>query len=244
MYLGLKNISKDATSAVKSSVHKKSAKKKSTAAAAAALQEAEQEAVSKSRQPADSTIAPDKPPQPSPASLQDKRTESKTETRPPTSKRPVVQQFNSRTYRVKTKDRKSVLSLPEVQAKLQAPRNRKSHLPIKVKPMAPTPPIRQHLQKLSPSPVLNDRENDVTGKMPATATTISCKDSTSLAAEYQPENWVPTAVGSARKKRLVLCYLCGKEFGTASLPFHEPQCLKVGCYRKNNNIIISCQTCE
>jgi len=23
-----------------------------------------------------------------------------------------------------------------------------------------------------------------------------------------------------------LCYLCGKEFGTASLPFHEPQCLK------------------
>lgn len=147
--------------------------------------------------------------------LLDKRTESGTEVRPSTTKRPVCQQFNSRTYRVKTKDRKSVLSLPEVSK--QTPKNRKSHLPIKVKPIAPTPPIRQRIQKM-PSPS-NDQENV---KQNIISERIEKKTE-----EYQPEKWVPTAVGSARKKRLVLCYLCGKEFGTASLPFHEPHCLKV-----------------
>jgi len=206
IYLGLKTISKDATSAVKSSVQKKtSAKKKSKET----MMKAEQEAMSMSRHPPNTSTL-DKP------LLMDKRTESGTEVRPSTTKRPVCQQFNSRTYRVKTKDRKSVLSLPEVSK--QTPKNRKSHLPIKVKPMAPTPPIRQRTQKMS-SPS-NDQEN---AKQNIVSENIEKKTE-----EYRPEKWVPTAVGSARKKRLVLCYLCGKEFGTASLPFHEPQCLKVG----------------
>jgi hypothetical protein len=101
----------------------------------------------------------------------------------------------------------------------QTPRIRRSHLPVKVKPMAPTPPVRQRVQKPSP-PVDSDRGGtDGEGKTPS---------ADPAPGEYRPENWVPTAVASARKKRLVLCYLCGKEFGTASLPFHEPQCLKVG----------------
>ena len=28
------------------------------------------------------------------------------------------------------------------------------------------------------------------------------------------------------KPRTVVCYLCGREFGTQSLSIHEPQCLK------------------
>lgn len=28
-------------------------------------------------------------------------------------------------------------------------------------------------------------------------------------------------------KRTLTCYLCGREFGTASLPLHEPKCLEV-----------------
>lgn len=209
--LGLKNISKDATSAVKSSVQKKtSAKKKSTAAA-----EAEQEVASQPcKRPGTATL--DK------SLLDAKRTgDGEPEAQPSTAKRPVAQQFNSRTYRVKTKDRKSVLSLPEV-TKLQTPKYRKSHLPVKVKYTAPTPPIRQHLQKtLPPTQGSNDQENVKENNAAAVARHEKPE-------EYQPEKWVPTAVGSARKKRLVLCYLCGKEFGTASLPFHEPQCLKVG----------------
>lgn len=204
MCLGLKTISKDATSAVKSSVQKKTSAKKKTKT----VVEAEPEAVGMSRRPADTACTLDKPP------LLDKRTDSGTEVRPSTTKRPVGQQFNSRTYRVKTKDRKSVLSLPEVSK--QTPKNRKSYLPIKVKPIAPAPPIRQRIQKLSPS---NDQENFKEN--------ITSESTDKKPEEYRPEKWVPTAVGSARKKRLVLCYLCGKEFGTASLPFHEPQCLKV-----------------
>uniref|UniRef100_A0A2S2R0S2 Zinc finger protein n=1 Tax=Sipha flava TaxID=143950 RepID=A0A2S2R0S2_9HEMI len=210
----LKNISKDATSAVKSSVQKK---KKSTAPMGTGEQE-QQAAGEEPRRPA-GAAASDEPPQPPP--LQDGRTESgATGPRPPTCRRrPAAQQqqqhFNSRTYRVKTKDRKSVLSLPEVSK--QTPRIRRSHLPVKVKPMAPTPPVRQRVQKPSP-PVDSDRGGtDGEGKTPS---------ADPAPGEYRPENWVPTAVASARKKRLVLCYLCGKEFGTASLPFHEPQCLK------------------
>lgn len=221
--LGLKNISKDATSAVKLSVQKKtSAKKKSTTntsntVAAAVVVEGKQEtaAQGKSRRPGTATL--DKP-----LLLQDsKRTDSGAEVRPLTTKRPVSQQFNSRTYRVKTKDRKSVLSLPEVSK--QAGKNiKRSYLPIKVKAPAPAPPIRKRNQNESPSS--NDQENV---KITNVTTIEINKDKTTSPEEYRPEKWVPTAIASARKKRLVLCYLCGKEFGTASLPFHEPQCLKV-----------------
>ncbi|XP_025200688.1 zinc finger protein 474-like [Melanaphis sacchari] len=197
----LKTISKDATSAVKSSVQKKTSTKKKSKTA----MPAEQEVVGMSRRPDTATLG--KP-------LFDKQqAENGAEVRPSTTKRPVCKQFNSRTYRVKTKDRKSVLSLPEVSK--QTSKNRKSHLPIKVKPIAPTPPIRQRIQKLPPS---NNQEN--------VKENINSNKKEEKPEEYIPEKWVPTAIGSARKKRLVMCYLCGKEFGTASLPFHEPQCLK------------------
>ena len=29
------------------------------------------------------------------------------------------------------------------------------------------------------------------------------------------------------QKGLLICYICGREFSGASLPIHEPQCLKV-----------------
>lgn len=117
------------------------------------------------------------------------------------------QHLKNRTYRIKTKDRKSVLSLPEVQAKVQQQQQtvkKKSNLPVKVKSGA--------VKKQAPQPPPRTQPVPIPTQDPA---------------EYQLDKWTPTAVGSARRKRLVLCYLCGKEFGTASLPFHEPQCLKV-----------------
>lgn len=205
--LGLKNISKDATSAVKSSVQKKtSSKKKSSAVLVETEHKKINDCDNKSSRSSTATLnksPPDKPP------------EGGSEPRPQTTKRLVGQQFNNRTYRVKTKDRKSVLSLPEVSK--HTLKSRKSHLPIKVKSIAPAPPIKPRVQKMSPSS--NDGEEN------AKENIITTQEKSP--EEYQPDKWVPTAVGSARKKRLVLCYLCGKEFGTASLPFHEPQCLKV-----------------
>lgn len=32
------------------------------------------------------------------------------------------------------------------------------------------------------------------------------------------------------KSRMLTCYLCGREFGTASLPLHEPKCLQVSIF--------------
>lgn len=236
--LGLKNISKDATSAVKSSVQKKSGKTKpqpvaAPGTAAAVGQRGEVAAPEKPTRPATATL--DRP------LLQLDRPEAGVvevaAVRSPSSsrnKRTAVPagQFNSRTYRVKTKDRKSVLSLPEV-CKSQTQKNRKSHLPIKVhkvKATAPTPPVRLQRQKMSPPPCAPLQSDDARENAKGSSRNANATDH-AVAAEspegYQPEKWVPTAVGSARKKRLVLCYLCGKEFGTASLPFHEPQCLKV-----------------
>lgn len=217
MHLGLKNISKDATSAVKSSVQKKtSAAKKSSVMAKVALIE-QKSTADESKRPGTATL--DKP-----VLFDCKRTDENKapEVRPMATKRPVVQQqFNNRTYRVKTKDRKSVLSLPEVSK--QTSKVRKSHLPIKVKAPAPAPPVQQLRQNNQTLPPPNDREA-------VKENTTAVKDKTS--GKYEPDKWVPTAVGSARKKRLVLCYLCGKEFGTASLPFHEPQCLKVSEFKQ------------
>lgn len=236
--LGLKNISKDATSAVKSSVQKKSSGKKKSQPVAASGTAA---AVGQRE------VAADSPTRPGTATLDRSLLQSDKQqpemsgvevaaVRSPSSnrnRRPVVPggQFNSRTYRVKTKDRKSVLSLPEV-CKSQTQKNRKSHLPVKVhkvKATAPTPPVRLQRQKMSPPPPPAPLQQSDDARENAKGS--SCNMTDVVAAEspegYQPEKWIPTAVGSARKKRLVLCYLCGKEFGTASLPFHEPQCLKV-----------------
>lgn len=37
-------------------------------------------------------------------------------------------------------------------------------------------------------------------------------------------------------KRTLTCYLCGREFGTASLPLHEPRCLQVMLFVDSNNL--------
>lgn len=229
MVLGLKNISKDATSAVKSSVQKKtSAKKKlTTATTVVAPVEGKREtavAAARGKPTRPGTAALDEP-----SSLPDNRERTVgggTETRPPTSKRPVAQQFNTRTYRVKTKDRKSVLSLPEVSKQAAVKHHRKSYLPVKVKAPAPAPPTRKRNQSASPP------SNDLPQRSDNYVTATEVDECETAPDGYRPEKWVPTAVASARKKRLVPCYLCGKEFGTASLPFHEPQCLKVGRKKK------------
>ncbi|KRT84970.1 hypothetical protein AMK59_1578, partial [Oryctes borbonicus] len=39
-------------------------------------------------------------------------------------------------------------------------------------------------------------------------------------------------VASAKGPRTLTCYICGREFGTMSLPLHEPKCLEVGDYER------------
>ncbi|XP_050433068.1 zinc finger protein 474-like [Adelges cooleyi] len=206
----LKSISKDANSAVKAPNKKTSANRKPQPPPPPVTTVERDSDPKRFQRPATATLDNSMVPQ-------DNGT-SRPPVTPSVVKRPSAahhQQLNSRTYRIKTKDRKSVLSLPEVQAKVQQQQQqaskKKSYLPVKVKTgvtkkQAPQPPVRVQPTTAAPAPAAAPAQETTTG--------------------YRPENWVPTAVSSARKKRLVLCYLCGKEFGTASLPFHEPQCLK------------------
>lgn len=52
---------------------------------------------------------------------------------------------------------------------------------------------------------------------------------TSPKTAFKEESPKTTRAWSAKK--LLTCNICGREFGTASLPLHEPKCLEV-----NNNI--------
>ncbi|KAF5291303.1 hypothetical protein FQA39_LY03454 [Lamprigera yunnana] len=45
---------------------------------------------------------------------------------------------------------------------------------------------------------------------------------------------------SGRRPRTLICYLCGREFGTASLPLHEPKCLEKW-HRENSSLSSSQQ---
>ncbi|XP_050539013.1 zinc finger protein 474-like [Daktulosphaira vitifoliae] len=199
----LKSISKDANSAVKAPTKKVSTNNKPQLTSPL-IASTKHESVKKIERP--STAVLDKPLVLNKLIELDKPLELESNLQPPVIRRTNVikqQQLNNRTYRIKTKDRKSVLSLPEVQAKVQQAAKKKSNLPVKVKSST--------VKKQAPQP-------------PPRAQPISVP--TQDEAEYQLDKWTPMTVGSARRKRLVLCYLCGKEFGTASLPFHEPQCLK------------------
>ena len=53
----------------------------------------------------------------------------------------------------------------------------------------------------------------------------------------KPERKISSATGKLsedksaaerkRKPRTITCYICGREFGSASFPIHEPKCLQV-----------------
>lgn len=43
---------------------------------------------------------------------------------------------------------------------------------------------------------------------------------------YTLDSWAPAPVSGDRKRRVV-CYLCSQEFGTATLPSHEEECIQV-----------------
>lgn len=71
-------------------------------------------------------------------------------------------------------------------------------------------PVAMKYKSKKPSPIIQKLPNDT-------------QSSTNL-TKIQLKT-LPVRVKSA--KRTLTCYICGKEFGTASLPLHEPKCLEV-----------------
>ncbi|XP_022108662.1 zinc finger protein 474-like [Acanthaster planci] len=56
-------------------------------------------------------------------------------------------------------------------------------------------------------------------------TTIRSRNSMASSSTFGSPNGRPSA-NSTAKPRTLICYICGREFGTKSLPIHEPQCLQ------------------
>lgn len=54
-------------------------------------------------------------------------------------------------------------------------------------------------------------------------------------AAPKPAETVPRAKSA---KRTLTCYLCGREFGTASLSLHEPKCLEVCAKNRKYHVFV------
>lgn len=54
--------------------------------------------------------------------------------------------------------------------------------------------------------------------------------------ERSNTSYRPSSAPIKKGPRSVTCYICGREFGTASFPIHEPRCMQVSCI--NECIII------
>lgn len=68
-----------------------------------------------------------------------------------------------------------------------------------------------------------------------TAVTPEEKSSSSATVSKTAED---KSSAGKRRPRTVTCYICGREFGTASFPIHEPKCLQVRFYYYYTNLAI------
>lgn len=86
------------------------------------------------------------------------------------------------------------------------------------KPKPATPSVPKSIQK----PVaLNFRSDRNRNKLEE----IETKSIASSQNSNQPMR--PSSTSMKRGPRTVTCYICGREFGTASFPIHEPKCMEV-----------------
>jgi len=89
----------------------------------------------------------------------------------------------------------------------------------KSKPMVPSVP--KSIQK----PVaLNFRSDRNRNKLDETENPVIPQDHSSQVSEQQSRSM---SALMKRGPRSVTCYVCGREFGTASFPIHEPKCMEV-----------------
>lgn len=85
------------------------------------------------------------------------------------------------------------------------------------KSKAPLPPVPKSIQK----PVaLNFRSDRNKNKLDE----IETKSSPVIAQDPDQQDRVSSA---PMKRGFKMCYICGREFGTASYPIHEPKCMEV-----------------
>lgn len=92
----------------------------------------------------------------------------------------------------------------------------------KSEPLLKTPTMKSSVQK----PVAMKYKSKLTPSPKKKAPVTETKQATNVAPPVVPPVDRPRT-RSGKGPRMLTCYLCGREFGTASLPLHEPKCLQV-----------------
>lgn len=93
-----------------------------------------------------------------------------------------------------------------------------------------TPNTNKHIMKNSVQKPVAMKYKGTKQKAPAPpAPTTTPVPSVAPPAAAAEQNTKPKS--PQRGPRTVICYICGREFGTASLPLHEPKCLQVKLYK-------------
>lgn len=148
-----------------------------------------------------------------------------------------IPQSRNRTVRVSTVEKAEIAAvnsnkLPQpckTCGRIDQPERFHSHPetpPVVPRKMSEKPAvIKNSVQK----PVAIKYKSKLTEKRKVVASAAPVKKSAENIAEIRKnavENYRKTV--SAKGPRTLTCYICGREFGTMSLPLHEPKCLEVG----------------
>ncbi|XP_018405706.1 PREDICTED: zinc finger protein 474-like [Cyphomyrmex costatus] len=100
--------------------------------------------------------------------------------------------------------------------------------PMTMKPKPAVPPVPKSIQK----PVaLNFRSDRNRNKLDEAET----KSNPVIPQDHPSDQQSRSSASMKRGPRSVTCYVCGREFGTASFPIHEPKCMEKW-ERENNSL--------
>ena len=76
-------------------------------------------------------------------------------------------------------------------------------------------------------PFLSDTANDYTSSGSSSPQSVGSPLSTPVPSLLnEKQNITPLRMRSSKNPQMLVCYICGKEFGSKSIKIHEPQCLK------------------
>lgn len=102
-----------------------------------------------------------------------------------------------------------------------------------MKPKLAVPPVPKSIQK----PVALNFRSDRNRNKPDE---IETKPNASQDRPSQDSGQqVRSSSATKRGPKTVTCYICGREFGTASFPIHEPKCMEVNSFSCLNSSILT-----
>lgn len=92
------------------------------------------------------------------------------------------------------------------------------------RPRPAVPPVPKSIQKPVALNFRSDRNKNKLDEVETKSNPVIPQDQSSQDPDQQSRS---SSAPMKRGRRTVTCYICGREFGNASFPIHEPKCMEV-----------------